>query len=342
MSLSPDFSLEEPEPVVPPATEPEKTVAPAAVAPQAVAVVEVPAVVAPSVEPATGDKGKALQEERSKRKRASARAEFWEQKALEIKRSRDRIQDTLKLRGRAAPKITDEEIAELVKEAEKADGLGKPTELVLRRMVKAFDEMEVRLERAFRQREVDRAEQLFRRQHADFEDTLRRADIYEAITLDESGNWRDPVVGRAIYIDGEDNPAEAAYELAKRLLGEPVDEGDGVPTASPNGSVPTVAVSASSPVPAAIPNPTPGPLPQAPTTAEATREGARQVIERVNENSQRLRGIRMVRSAGEPDRVVLNQDLLSRLDRLMDENPDGFLDFMKRNPSIDHWYSNQM
>ena len=285
-------------------------------APQAASVVAAPTPI--DARRSRGDLRKALHEERG-------RAKFWRDQAEGLQRGRQQVQP-LNLTSRG-PRIDAAEVAEVAREADKSVGFGEPVAKVLQLVDQKLQQMAVAVERGLREQEIQRLERRFVRDHPDYYETLTRAGIYQAVGINPTtGQSNDPKIAKLIYEEGSDHPPEAAYHIAKALLGETVTEETHPEPPGPGGSQPA-------------PSLLPPSSPVAPDVAlEAERRGARQVAERVIDNQSKPRGIRVLRSAGVPPKIELNDELRLHLDREMDRNPSAVMTFFDKNPTVRKWW----
>lgn len=302
-----------------PATGPA---APAATAPAAVAAPIAP--VAPAAEPkGRGDLRKALHEERS-------RAKFWKGQAEGLRKASEREQP-LNVR---APRLDPAEVQKISEEAEKEVGFGRPVAKVLEVVDRQIQAMAVAVEQSLRTQEFVRLERRFVRDHPDYYETLQRAGIYQAVSINPSTRQpNDPRIAKLIYEEGSDHPPEAAYYIAKSLLGEAVDEPVHDEPTRPGGPQQTLSPPPASPTPPQVPQ-----QPQPDAVVEAERRGARQVAERVIDNSSKPKGIRVLRSAGAPPKIVLDEAFRRHLDSEMDRAPQEVMTFFDKNPAVRKWW----
>lgn len=270
--------------------------------------------------PKRGDLTKALKESREKER-------YYKNLARDLSVTRPR-HTTPPLTFRT-PTISDKEIAEIRKEAEKATDLGAPAELVLRtvdqRIQQAFQSLGPTLEAMLRQRETARMEAAFVRRHPDYYTTLQKAGIPQMLSFDPATGAPLPGFNKRLADElfTTDNPVEAAYHIAKAMLGETTDD-ETEPVVPPPAPVAVVPQSVPAPAPAEV--------------VEAERRGARQVAERVATNLAKPRGVRALSSAGEPPKVELTEAFRKQLDGLMEKDFGKFDRFMKQNPEVDDWF----
>ena len=171
------------------------------------------------------------------------------------------------------------------------------------------------------------------RRHPDYLEKLDKSGVHKMLAMDDQGR---PLPGfnqkLAEEIANAENPALAAYEIALELLGE-TDDDDPAPSAAALAAATSTPATtnghAAEPAkPATIPDP----------VVEAERRGARQVAERVVDNTTKPRGIRGLSDAGAPPRIELNDAFRQQLDGLMARDIGKFDAFMAKNPDIDDWF----
>ena len=335
---------EEPE-AEPPKKEPAKEEAKAPEAKKAEEPAKEPAKEAPKAEakpePTPEDAAKEREallararEERGKRKEYARR---YQDTLSELDRAREQLaKERAKPRDdgdKRAEAYWKQRVAELKVEADKADGMGTLVEMTLNEVWKEQE----RRDRVHAKRQeqfeylttVAIAQVQSRQRHPDYDEVLKKSGVQAAIQVGEDGNWKDPVLGRAVYFtrDGElrTDPAERAYEVAEALLKgkKAFDEelaGDDKETAKPE------------PKAEAKPEQKPEPTPEVKAEAEAERRGAQRVIDKVEAAANRPVGIRGIRPAGTPGRGVIT---LKELDRLADENPAELDRVLRANPELE-------
>ena len=170
------------------------------------------------------------------------------------------------------------------------------------------------------QQQCDMAEVRARQQHPDWEDQIKAAGLFEAISTNDKGEFRDPTLGRRVYynVDGSlaADPAERLYRLAvgkleyeRALKGDPDEPEPEPPKAK--------AKAAETPKP----------------EVEAERRGAQRVVEQVSKNANRLKGIRQVPNAGAPQRWSRTQ-----LDELMRDNPAAYDAMIRKHPALERFH----
>lgn len=145
--------------------------------------------------------------------------------------------------------------------------------------------------------------------------------MFEAIALNEKGEPRHPAIYRRVYYTSDgglaQDPAESLYRLAVgKLEYDRAQKGEPDPDDEPKPKAEATPKKAE-------------PKPE----AEAERRGAQRVIEQVSKNANRLKGIRRVPNAGEPQRMSRQQ-----LDELMDGNPEAYEALMARNPGLQRFH----
>jgi hypothetical protein len=276
--------------------------------------------------PAAAARPSSAREERAKRKSYAA---LWEQATIERDEAiaRARAAESL-LTGQPTQEALSRHLDELRAKADSVEKLSEVLNLALGEMDRRDRLAEQRLAAMQYRQDVALAQLHARQRWADYDEVLAKAGIYEAIQPAASGGWRDPALAQLIYYfpDGSlrRDPATRAYELAKgRLEYEGRDESAGPPAeavAATNGAptTPVAAVAA------------PAVAPDAAMVA-AERRGAQRVIEQVNQ--ARSRGIRAVRSAGQPAPITRQQ-----LDELMERDPQRYERLMAANPDLERFH----
>lgn len=170
----------------------------------------------------------------------------------------------------------------------------------------------------------------------DYDETLRKAGIWDALQQDAQGNFRDPVVAKSVYNSA--NPAKKAYRLAKDKL-EFLRDPKGTKETDEEPEAPVARAAAAAPVPAPA-------APAAPTApdavAEARRQGARETAEVVTQNSQRPRGLKVLQRAGEPPKIGLTADTWDWVDKALDSPSEAtrehMLSILERNPRLNEFW----
>lgn len=218
--------------------------------------------------------------------------------------------------------------AELAQKADAETDLKTVVRMVL-------DEADTRIREHLQAQEVQREksrivrlEKQFERENPDFKTKLQEAGIFEGIqqrVQDGRLVYVNPEMAEAIY--GEENPAKAAYELAKEMLsirarnnGHQVEPADEITRQVAD----------------------PEPKREAPAKAQATtvdldaarREGAAQITAKLAAAGDKPRGINALGSAGEPKLSLSLEDL----DDLLDKNPDAYERLIAANPKLGRWH----
>lgn len=310
-----DFALDD---------EPRSTApAPAAqVAPPPAPTTEVPR---PEPERSQGKRGDlrvALRETRDENKRLRARAEHYRLVAEEAKGSRPR-DPGFALRHRV-PQLSDTVRQQLVAEADAAASFGAPIDKVLKVMDQHVQRVVSQTEQAFREREIQIRERDFAAMYPDYYDVTRRAGIVHFVALDpatgQPAATYKPTIAKAIV--EADNPIEAAYFIAKNMLGE---HPEGLAAPEPDET---------SPVPIA---PAPIPAPPAVDVTTAAPRGA-PVPNAAPDSGPKPRSVRTLPVASEPRRAILNEDYRKQIDRAWDSRPDEVIRLFDARPDIRKWY----
>ena len=175
------------------------------------------------------------------------------------------------------------------------------------------------------------------RDYPDYVDTVRRAGINAMIAIDPATGQRGPHyderVARAIAEAAErgENPVEAAYLLARGILGEH------------RPSAPGRETETDPPAPAPAPSPSDRPTDRPAATSERPAPAERRpapVSERVD-NGARPRSVRDLPPAGAPQGVRLDQNFKTYLDGQWNTNPEGVEKLFKQRPDIMRWYEGE-
>ena len=289
---------------------------------------------------------KALRDERDDNKRLRDEREHYKRIAEQASRGRGHVEPGLRLAWNT-PGLSAAERQQLIDEARRATDFGTPIEKVIDTFERRLAEFEQRsqqqitaqLDQQLRIREVAKMERDFiRDDHDDYRDVTRRAGIYDMTALDPTTGRPGPRFNREVAeaIGRADNPVEAAYWIAKELVGEADDHRPEVAprrTSDPDDD----------------PNPPPRPVSRrtdptrsVPATpddlAEAERRGAREVAARVADNGAKPRGVRALTPAGAPQQTRLDEDYRKYLDAQWDKNPQGVMALFARNPGLQDWY----
>lgn len=158
---------------------------------------------------------------------------------------------------------------------------------------------------------------------ADWNQKLNEAGIFNGcrklgFNQDGSVRYANQEMGEAIY--SEDNPAEAAYELADQILrirkGQPLEDETPEPVAER----------------AAAPAPAPAPAPVVAAAAPVTTRN--ELSEAVAAAAGRPKGINNLGNAGQPRMSFSHADL----DHLMAVNPNAYLKLMDSNKELSDWH----
>lgn len=280
-----------------------------------------------------GDKGRALREERTKRKQAQAQARnLW----AELESLRQQTHAGLGRRPEPVPisvgqptvdrtrftaqvqRVRDLLGAEAGEALESLEGMLQQS---LRESQRVQQETVVRmmaeLDRiALARQEQELVDDLVS-QGVDYYALLREAGIWDALVRDGQGQFRDPAVAQVVF--SAPNPAKRAFRLAVDKL---VHRSQ---TARPAGQEPNGEDTASAPGAEAL--------------AEARRAGAREAVAEVAGNATRHRGVRLLRSAGAPTvQAGRTRALWDSLARMMDTNPERWKALMRENRDLDAWF----
>lgn len=278
-------------------------------------------------------------EERGKRKEYARR---YQDTLTELDRAREQLaKERQKPTDAADPRAQEywkRRMAELRVEADKADSMGALAELTLNEVWKEQerrDRLSARRQEQFEYLTTVAIAQIQARQrHPDYDEVLKKSGVQDAIQVNPDGNWKDPVLGRAVYFTHEGelrtDPAERAYQVAEALLKgkEAYDKelaGDEV--MEPAKVEPKVEVTAE-----AKPEPKAELKPAVGAEVEAERRGAQRVIEKVEAAAKRPVGIRGIRSTGTPGKGVIT---LQELDRIAAEDPQELDRILKANPTLE-------
>jgi hypothetical protein len=282
--------------------------------------------------PVKGSTGKALAAERAKSKDLRAENKRLREKWAEIES--ERTVGMKSMQGALPPlqvRVDKSKPDDIVRAAVEAEARGesvhpKVIEGVLNAVdmaaQKATEKLVEKLdERRIQQQERELAEDLSEDSGENLTEILTKAGIYTAIARDTQGNYADPVIAKRIY--GSANPAKAALRIARAKIASMEPEAEEVEEPlKPEAVVKT---------PAAKP---------AETEIEAARrEGAKEVVETVVNAAAKPRGVRVFQSAGASNpQVGKSPEFWDSLNRMMDTNPEKFVDFMDKNPAISSWF----
>lgn len=289
---------------------------------------------------------KALRDERDDNKRLRDEREYYKRIAEQASRGRGHVEPGLRLAWNT-PGLSQAEREQLIREARQATDFGQPIEKVIDTFERRLAEFEKRsqqqitaqLDHQLRVREVAKMERDFiRAGHDDYRDVTQRAGIYDMASIDVATGRPGPRFNREVAeaIGRADNPVEAAYWIAKEMIGEADDlRADVAPQhpAAPDDdpSPDPRPVSRRTDPPRSVPA-TPDAL------AEAERRGAREVAARVADNGAKPRGVRALTPAGAPQQTRLDEDYRQYLDGQWDKNPKGVMALFARNPGLQDWY----
>lgn len=283
--------------------------------------------------------GPIAREERAKRKAATKEREFykgqWEETEREVQRLQARIQQA-GMETKAQPiKVSKERIDALEAKAEKADGLGKVAGLALEETARLIEENDQRWSDRFADFQfrmgIKLSEVSARARHADFDHVLSQGGVFEAMTQRADGTYANPILARLVLQDAD--PGERAYIIGKGRL---IAMEDAKAEAEPKGEAETTAeatreVSAAPQAEAAV-----KPEPKVDAEAEAERRGARAVVDKVNANSQKAKGISGLRKAGPVGKTATWTR--EELDGLMRTNPTRYMELVAKYPEIDRYH----
>lgn len=229
----------------------------------------------------------------------------------------DRLREELDRLSRQ-PKAPDERskayLEDLKKRADAAEGMGEVLALAIQDSERREGLIRRELAEMERRHHIQVAEVKARMRHADYDEVLTKAGIYQSLASDGQGRFQDPILARLIY--GAPDPAEKAYEIAAGKLAADAEAHE---SAEPE---PSRLVAPASPAPAKA-------------EIEAERRGARQVIAKVVEHTTKPKGIRALRSAGQPPTARFTR---AQLDALMDRDPAGYERLMARNPDLERFH----
>lgn len=294
--------------------------------------------VEPKVETKTEPIGPIAREERAKRKAATKEREFykgqWEETEREVQRLQARIQQA-GMETKAQPiKVPKERIEALEAKAEKADGLGKVAGLALEETAKLIEENDQRWADRFADFQfrmgVKLSEVSARARHVDYDAVLSQGGVFEAMTQRPDGTYANPILARLVLQDPD--PGERAYMIGK---GRIIAIEDAKAEAEPKGDEGEAEVKAT---PKADPKAEAAvkPEPKGDVEAEAERRGARAVVEKVNANSQKAKGISGLRKAGPVGKTATWTR--EELDGLMRTNPTRYMELVAKYPEIDRYH----
>ena len=271
-------------------------------------------------EPARERLHPAVREERAKRKEyARLYAEARDQ--LEVAEGRIRLLTTGPT-AEQSPELKKWH-DELAAEADKAATMSDVLRLSMREMDRRDQRRVQELNTQIYGLKCDVAEMRARLRHPDWEETIQKAGLFQAIATDAKGHFHDPALAKRVYYTADGglttDPAERLYRLAvgkieyeraQRGEPDPEDTAEAAPTAKATPEV--VAAPA----------------------AEAERRGAQRVIEQVSKNSTRPKGIRSVPKAGAgPTRVSRRY-----LDELLETDSAAYDKLIARHPDLERFH----
>ena len=299
-------------------------------------------------EPKKGDVRVALKKTREELKDTKSRLKkatspnAWER--IEAQRAEARLKQSPGGRQRAAaPEMKNADMqaarAEAVTASEKAGSFdtadGAVVEVALSHATKMFQTWQKDfLQHVDYQRQLDQEAELREDlvdEGEDYDEIMNAAGILPMIQTNAQGQPLNPAafdheVYKIVY--GSANPPKKALKLARQRIEFLDSKKD-----SPAQADPDDTESTSEPVAPKVA--------VASDADEAARKGARQAIERVNEHATRPRGIRVLRDAGTPDRVHLDDAMRARMDRMAERDPDTFGEFCRKNPRIADWWERE-
>ena len=277
----------------------------------------------PPAEPKSGDLTVALRVEREKRRKIQA---DWKRIQEEKERLEGRLQaarPAVTVPKLSVPSFDEARIQRVIAAADKLDGFGPHAELLLKEVNDLLRTRDEETNKYLQQQHDTYSHQLYqlklsiledleRRSHADFNETLAKAGIWSALEILPNGSYRDPILAKEIY--SNTNPPHRAYELAEAALTQTADD---EPPAE--GKAADAA---------------PEKLAPAEATAEAERRGAREVIQRVEAANLKPRGITHLRDGGAPKMRFTKAEL----DTMMDQNPTKYEALIKQFPQLERWH----
>lgn len=260
----------------------------------------------------------AAREEREKRK---AYARKYEQTLSERDAAMAEIE---RLRGTRSADLK-EHYKGLVERADKAEKMGEIMTIALEEMDRRDTLLQRTLADVQYRHAVEMSQVAARQRHPDYDEALRKAGIIDAVQIDPAtGTWRDPEMGRRIYLtrDGRPkaDPAEEAYQLAVGKLE--------YEAARNNGK----ADEANEEPEERTPEKPGAKAPTAEDVREAERRGARQVIETVER--ARPKGLANLKPAGKPTAGLTRR----QLDDMMEREPVRYAELCKKRPDLERWH----
>jgi len=289
----------------------------------------------PKAEVKTEPIGPVAREERAKRKAATKEREFykgqWEETEREVQRLQARIAQA-GLETKAAPlKVPKERFDALQARAEKAEGLGQVAAMSLEESAKLLQEQDQVWSERFADLQfrmgIKLSEVSSRGRHQDYDQVLNDGGVFAAMTQRPDGSYANPVLARMILNDPD--PGERAYIIGKgRLIAAEDAKAEVEPKGEAEVKVEKAEVKAE---PKAEVKAEPKDA-----EAEAERRGARAVVDKVNANSQKAKGISQLRKAGPIGKTATWTK--EELDTLMKSNPTKYMELVGRYPEIDKYH----
>lgn len=277
----------------------------------------------------------AVREERAKRKAYDKERQFykgqWEETEREVQRLQARIAQA-GMETKAVPiKVPKERFEALTARADKADGLGQVAAMSFEESAKLLEERDQIWTERFADLQfrmgIKLSEVSSRARHADFDQVLSAGGVFEAMTQRPDGSYANPVLARMILQDPD--PGERAYIIGKgRLVAMEDAKAEAELKGEAATAEPKAEVKADSSVTATA-------EPKS-AEAEAERRGARAVVDKVNANSQKAKGISQLRKAGPIGKTATWTK--EELDTLMKSNPTKYMELVGRYPEIDKYH----
>ena len=270
--------------------------------------------------------------EREERRKRKDYASKWQSAVEEAERLQAKIAEMGREVQPGKAEIPEERLKVLREAAEKADGLGKVAELSVQEAARLIQDNDrqwaARFTELQRRTHIQISEVAARGRHTDYDQKLQEAGIYAAIKQRDDGSFPNPYLARRILLSAD--PGEEAYQLAvgrqeyeQAQKGEPAEE-------APMAEQPK-------PAPAAAPKAVEAPKPDVAKPAdeaEAERRGGRRVIEKIEANAQKPRGIAGLRSAG----AVKTQWSKPELDALMKQSPAKYEALLSKFPDLERFH----
>ena len=270
--------------------------------------------------------------EREERRKRKDYAGKWQAALEETERLQAKIAEMGREVQSGKAEIPEERLKVLREAAEKADGLGKVAELSVQEAARLIQDNDKQWAARFtelqRRTHIQISEVAARGRHPDYDQKLSEAGIYAAIKQRDDGSFPNPYLARRILLSAD--PGEEAYQLAvgrqeyeQAQKGEPAEE---------------APMAEQKPAPAAAPKAAEAPKPEvakpAEGEAEAERRGARRVVEKIEANAQKPRGIAGLRSAG----TVKTQWSKPELDALMKQSPAKYEALLSKFPDLERFH----